>query len=80
MKKNSDIEFKCADLTKENVNVDVLLVIDVIEHLQDYFSFLKSISKKKQVHHIPHSFRYVRVEFVSRTNVDRKQRTSRAYS
>ncbi len=55
LKKNSGIEFKCADLTKENSNSDVLLVIDVIEHLQDYFSFLKSISKKSKytVFHIP---------------------------
>lgn len=55
LKKKSDIEFKCADLTKENANSDVLLVIDVIEHLQDYFSFLKNISKKSKytVFHIP---------------------------
>ncbi|MDZ4665687.1 MAG: class I SAM-dependent methyltransferase [Bacteroidota bacterium] len=55
LKKNSGIEFKCVDFTKENSTTDVLLVIDVIEHLQDYFSFLKSISKKSKytVFHIP---------------------------
>ncbi|MBK7311834.1 MAG: class I SAM-dependent methyltransferase [Sphingobacteriaceae bacterium] len=54
-KKNSGIEFKCADFTKETTNSEVLLVIDVIEHLHDYFSFLKSISKKSKytVFHIP---------------------------
>lgn len=55
VKKNSGIEFKCADLTKENIKTDVLLVIDVIEHLRDYFSFLENLSKKSKytVFHIP---------------------------
>jgi SAM-dependent methyltransferase len=54
-KKNSGIEFKCADLTKENLKVDVLLIVDVIEHLRDYFSFLENLSKKSKytVFHIP---------------------------
>lgn len=54
-KKNSGIEFKCADIASENVSVDVMLVVDVIEHLKDYFSFLESISKKSRytVFHIP---------------------------
>lgn len=55
LKKNSGIEFKCADISKENVKADVMLVIDVIEHLKDYFSFLESVSKKSKytVFHIP---------------------------
>jgi SAM-dependent methyltransferase len=54
-KKNSGIEFKCADVTKENLKVDMLLIIDVIEHLRDYFSFLDAINKKSKytVFHIP---------------------------
>jgi SAM-dependent methyltransferase len=54
-KKNSRIDFKCADITKENVSVDVMLIIDVIEHLRDYFSFLDDLSKKSKytVFHIP---------------------------
>jgi SAM-dependent methyltransferase len=48
LKKESGIDFKCADPTQENINVDLILVIDVIEHLWDYFSFLKSISKKSK--------------------------------
>lgn len=55
VKKNSDIDFKCADITAEIVKADVVLVIDVIEHLKDYFSFLESISRKSKytVFHIP---------------------------
>ena len=55
LKKNSGIDFKCADITTEIVKADVMLVIDVIEHLKDYFSFLESISKKSKytVFHIP---------------------------
>lgn len=54
-KKNAGIEFKLADYTKDGENADVLLIIDVIEHLRDYFSFLDSVSKKSRytVFHIP---------------------------
>lgn len=55
LKKNSGIDFKCADITTEIVKADVMLVIDVIEHLKDYFSFLESVSGKSKytVFHIP---------------------------
>ncbi len=54
-KKNSGIDFKLGDYTREGANADVLLVIDVIEHLRDYFSFLDSVVKKSKytVFHIP---------------------------
>ena len=54
-KKNAGIEFKLEDYTKDGENADVLLIIDVIEHLRDYFSFLDSVSKKSRytVFHIP---------------------------
>lgn len=56
-KQNTGIEFECKDITNENDTrfFDVLLVIDVIEHLANYFAFLKSISKKSKytVFHIP---------------------------
>jgi ubiquinone/menaquinone biosynthesis C-methylase UbiE len=54
-KKDAAIEFKNADYTREGSSADVLLVIDVIEHLRDYFSFLEAVSKKSKytVFHIP---------------------------
>lgn len=54
-KKNLGIDFKLADYTQEGHDADVLLVIDVIEHLRDYFSFLDAIVKKGKytVFHIP---------------------------
>lgn len=55
LSKKSEIEFKCADLTEANVKVDVLLIIDVIEHLRDYFTFLDKLLSKSRytVFHIP---------------------------
>lgn len=56
-KQEENLKFELKDITVNNDNsfFDVLLVIDVIEHLSDYFSFLKSISKKSKytVFHIP---------------------------
>lgn len=51
------ITFELKDITdkSDTSSFDLILVIDVIEHLPDYFSFLKSISKKSKytVFHIP---------------------------
>lgn len=50
------LQFRLADLAREeNVFVDLLLVLDVIEHLEDYFSFLRSIRPKSdyKIFHIP---------------------------
>lgn len=42
-------------LLEKSVNFDLMLIIDVIEHLENYFSFLKSISERSKyfVFHIP---------------------------
>ncbi len=56
-KQEENLQFELKDITlKEDQSFfDVMLVIDVIEHLPNYFSFLESISKKSKytVFHIP---------------------------
>lgn len=41
--------------TKENVHADLMLVIDVVEHVDDYYGFLRKIKTKSDwfVFHIP---------------------------
>ncbi len=53
---NERLQFVLADFRQENTrNFDLILVLDVIEHLEDYFSFLREIQPKGQykLFHIP---------------------------
>src|SRR5216683_595214 len=53
---NDRLHFKLEDFTKEKgVFFDLILLMDVIEHLEDYFSFLREIKLKGQfkILHIP---------------------------
>jgi len=53
---NERLHFKLADIRQEqDVFFDLLLVLDVIEHLEDYFSFLKDVKPKGRykLFHIP---------------------------
>jgi len=56
-KTSSKLNFKLKEITLEDeaVNYDLMLVIDVIEHLENYFSFLDAIVSRSQyfVLHIP---------------------------
>jgi ubiquinone/menaquinone biosynthesis C-methylase UbiE len=56
-KQESGIVFELKDITEPSDNsfFDVALVIDVIEHLPDYFAFLKQVVQKSKytVFHIP---------------------------
>ena len=55
-KANDRLHFKLADFTQEqDVFFDLLLVLDVIEHLEDYFSFLRALKPKSRYKliHIP---------------------------
>jgi len=50
------VDYKLADILQEqNVYFDLVLVLDVIEHLEDYFSFLRDIRRKGRhtMFHIP---------------------------
>jgi ubiquinone/menaquinone biosynthesis C-methylase UbiE len=43
------LHFKLSDITKEkDVFFDLLLIVDVLEHMEDYFSFLREIKPKSQ--------------------------------
>ncbi len=56
-KTNDRLHFELQDIafTDDSISFDLMLVIDVIEHLENYFSFLDSISGKSRyfVFHIP---------------------------
>jgi len=55
-KANDRLHFKLADIRQEqDVFFDLLLVLDVIEHLEDYFSFLRDLRPKShyKLFHIP---------------------------
>jgi SAM-dependent methyltransferase len=49
------IGFHVGDLLDEDLNFDVVLAIDVIEHVEDYFSFLRRLRAraKYKIFHIP---------------------------
>lgn len=56
---NDRLRFKLMDLTQEeDVCFDVLLLIDIIEHLEDYFAFLRSVKAKGtyKLLHVPLEF------------------------
>jgi len=55
-RENDRLHFKLADLGKEDgVFHDLLLVLDVVEHLEDYFTFLREIHPRAEftIFHFP---------------------------
>jgi len=56
-KSSEKLKFELQDftLTDNSITYDLMLVIDVIEHLENYFSFLDSISERSRyfIFHIP---------------------------
>ena len=55
-KSNENLNFRLKDILEEaNVFFDLILMIDLIEHLEDYFGFLRKIKPKSQykILHIP---------------------------
>ncbi len=54
-KDNNGIEFKLEDAFNDNRKYDVVLAIDVIEHVEEVYSFLRKIKQKGvyKVFHIP---------------------------
>jgi SAM-dependent methyltransferase len=52
---NNRIEYLNEDWIQESLTTDCLLIIDVLEHVEDYYGFLKNIRKKANsfVFHIP---------------------------
>jgi SAM-dependent methyltransferase len=53
---NERLQFKLADFLQERDNYfDLILALDVIEHLEDYFSFLRGLKERShyKIFHIP---------------------------
>jgi SAM-dependent methyltransferase len=52
---NDRLHFHLEDFTKQADRADLLLVIDVVEHVEDYFGFLRAIRPRanKTIFHIP---------------------------
>src|SRR5262249_14444974 len=53
---NDRLHFKLADITQEKEEeFDLILVLDVVEHLEDYFSFLRALISRSnyKIIHIP---------------------------
>lgn len=56
MRTRDRLHFRLADIRREKeVFFDLMLVLDVIEHLEDYFSFLRDLRSKSnyKIFHIP---------------------------
>ena len=76
---NERLRFKLMDIGKEReVQFDLILALDVIEHLEDYFSFLREI-KPKSRHHIFHIPLDLSVQTVFRRNALLKRRDLHAH-
>jgi len=52
---NDRLQFRCRDFLEEDGVYDLILLVDIIEHLEDYFRFLRTIRQKSRnvVLHIP---------------------------
>ena len=52
---NDRLHFKLSDINEEDVFFDVILVLDVVEHVEDCFGFLRSIKAKStyKIIHLP---------------------------
>lgn len=55
-RENAHLSFKLADITEERgVLFDLMLILDVVEHLEDYFSFLRAMRTRARhkIFHFP---------------------------
>jgi SAM-dependent methyltransferase len=78
-RENSHLKFRLADITQEHgIFFDLLLVLDVIEHLEDYFSFLRAVRPlaRYKIFHFPLD---LSVQAVIRKNGLLKRRVDHAH-
>lgn len=75
---NDKLHFKLADPSKEDNYYDLLLVLDVIEHVEDYFAFLRSLRPiaRHKLFHFPLD---MSVQAVIRKNGMMKRRVDHAH-
>lgn len=54
-KSKANLTFKLADLLKDDVaHFDIVMAIDVFEHVEDYFGFLRKLKGKSRIQDIPY--------------------------
>ncbi len=78
-RENAHLRFRLADITQERTAFfDLLLVLDVIEHLEDYFSFLRAVRPlaRYKIFHFPLD---LSVQAVIRRNGLLKRRVDHAH-
>jgi len=78
-RENAHLKFRLADITQEHsLFFDLLLVLDVIEHQEDYFSFLRAVRPlaRYKIFHIPLD---LSVQAVIRKNGLLKRRVDHAH-
>ncbi|MCU7550848.1 class I SAM-dependent methyltransferase [Chitinophagaceae bacterium LB-8] len=54
-RKSDKVNFYLKDLLEEDIHYDIVMAIDVIEHIEDYFGFLRKLRNKGtfKIFHIP---------------------------
>lgn len=75
-KSNERLHFRFEDIsTEKETFFDVILLVDLIEHLEDYFAFLRKLKSKSQytIFHIPLDLSVQTVLRISPILRDRKQ-------
>jgi SAM-dependent methyltransferase len=78
-RENVHLRFRLADITQEHgIFFDLLLILDVIEHLEDYFSFLRGVRPlaRYKIFHFPLD---LSVQAVIRKNGLLKRRVDHAH-
>jgi len=76
---NDRLHFRLADLCKEEgSHFDLLLVLDVIEHVEDYFSLLRA-ARRRAAHAVFHFPLDISVQAVLRKNGMMKRRQDHAH-
>jgi cyclopropane fatty-acyl-phospholipid synthase-like methyltransferase len=55
LRANDRLQFYLGDLSSVDVKFDVLLMMDVVEHIEDYFGFLRQMREKAEIKiaHLP---------------------------
>ncbi len=77
-RQNDKLRFKLADPTQESATYDLLLILDVVEHVEDYFGFLRKI-RGLAPHKIFHFPLDLSVQAVIRKNGMLKRRDEHAH-
>jgi SAM-dependent methyltransferase len=78
-RENAHLHFKLADITRDQeIYFDLMLILDVLEHVEDYFSFLRAIRPlaRYKIFHFPLD---ISVQAVMRKNGLLKRRLDHAH-